>query len=88
MTGVQTCALPISVLGRDISVRLLFESPTVATLAQAIEHAPLEQPGGFAAIPRRIRKVEAEQLLAQVDRLSPAEIDALLHQSEGQSLPA
>jgi len=77
-----------AVLGRDISVRLLFESPTVATLAQAIEHAPLEQPGGFAAIPRRIRKVEAEQLLAQVDRLSPAEIDALLHQSEGQSLPA
>jgi amino acid adenylation domain-containing protein len=88
LLATQVMSRLAAVLGCDLSVRLLFEAPTVAALAETIGRAQQEQPAHSSVIPRRIRRGEAERLLAQLDQLSPAELEELLHQSEGQPLSA
>jgi hypothetical protein len=88
LLATQVMSRLAAVLDCDLSVRLLFEAPTVAALAEAIVRAQRERPAHSGVIQRRIRKGEAERLLAQLDQLSPAELEELLHQSEGQPLSA
>ena len=57
-------------------------------MAEAIEHLPQEASVSSYGIPRRIRKGEARQLLAQLDQLSSAQIDVLLSEAERQPFSA
>jgi hypothetical protein len=66
----------------ELSVRILFEAPTVAALAEAVEQARTKQPEGSEAIPPLTREPQPEDLLACLDQLSPAQIDALLREDE------
>ena len=69
---------------RDIPLRLLFETPTIASLAESIEIARQTGPGILQTPP--ILPVtryggtqgDPEQLLARLDQLSDEEVDALL----------
>lgn len=74
----------------DIPLRCLFDTPTVAGLAQAIAHQQGEtslvtdavaqgQPFAIAALPR-FQPAEIQQLLDQIDHLPESEVDDLLHQ--------
>jgi phthiocerol/phenolphthiocerol synthesis type-I polyketide synthase E len=74
----------------DIPLRCLFDTPTVAGLAQAIAHQQGEnssatdavaqgQPLAIAALPR-FETAEIQQLLDQIDQLPESEVDDLLHQ--------
>jgi len=88
LLATQVIARLSGALGRDLSVRTLFEAPTVAGMAEAIEHLPQEASVSSYGIPRRIRKGEARQLLAQLDQLSSAQIDVLLSEAERQPFSA
>src|SRR5262249_4260119 len=61
----------------NIPLRRLFEEPTVANLARAIEEGQGESTDALIA---RAGHGEAEQLLSGLDRLSDEEIDSLLRQ--------
>ena len=74
----------------DIPLRCLFDTPTVAGLAQAIAHQQGEtslltdtvaqgRPFAIAALPR-FQPAEIQQLLDQIDHLPESEVDDLLHQ--------
>ena len=71
-----------SELETDLTLRMLFENPTVAAMSDAIEelqHLPRHlgaQPG--ARIERSIRPVE-DEIAAQLDQLSEEEIDQLMN---------
>lgn len=66
----------------DIPLRCLFDTPTVAGLAQAIvDYQIANQPAADAitALPR-FKSSEIQQLLDQIDQISESEVDELLHQ--------
>ena len=71
-----------SELETDLTLRMLFENPTVAAMSDAIEelqHLPRQlgaQPG--ARIERSTRPVE-DEIAAQLDQLSEEEIDQLMN---------
>ena len=68
----------------ELSVRLLFETPTIAGLARSIENTQHQNPTACAAIPRRTGS--AEELLGRLEQLTDAELDELLRQTEDKSL--
>ncbi|MEA5452795.1 SDR family NAD(P)-dependent oxidoreductase [Leptolyngbya sp. CCNP1308] len=67
----------------DIPLRCLFDSPTVAGLAQAIariqSESTTDQSLTIAALPR-FEPAEIQRLLDQIDQLPAAQVDDLLHQ--------
>jgi hypothetical protein len=73
-------------LNLELSVRLLFETPTIAGLARSIENAQQENPVRCGAIPRR--SGTAEELLGRLEQLTDAELDELLRQTENKTLSA
>jgi len=68
-------------LKTELSVGLLFEAPTIASLAEAIGRTMQERPVGISSIPRRNLEADPRELLARLDELSDEEIDELLHRS-------
>jgi len=60
-----------------LSLRDFFEQPSVAAIAQAIAHSQGSTPAPPPAI-THIARDEAEQLIARLDQLSDAEVEALL----------
>jgi amino acid adenylation domain-containing protein len=62
----------------ELSVRVLFEAPTVAGLALAVRQNQGECKGSYMSITKRIKGGNAEQLLANLDQLSDKEVDSLL----------
>ena len=62
----------------ELPVRALFESPTIAGIAEAIAQSPRAATAGPSDIARRLRPADAERLLAGLDQLSDAEVEALL----------
>ncbi len=66
----------------DLPVRVIFESPTIARLAEAVAQGQKEQPHSRPVITRRTRPAQAEELLARLDELSDSEVEALLNDAE------
>jgi hypothetical protein len=65
-----------------LPVRVIFESPTIARLAEAVAQGQKEQPHSRPVITRRTRPAQAEELLARLDELSDSEVEALLNDAE------
>jgi acyl transferase domain-containing protein len=89
LLGLQVAARVREVFAVELSLRALFEAPTVAELTAAIEAAAAASSSGAAATPATPEIVagtiepaagaaEAEALLGRLDALSDEEIDALL----------
>jgi phthiocerol/phenolphthiocerol synthesis type-I polyketide synthase E len=77
LLGTQVVSRVRVALGADIPVRVLFEGPTVAELAAAIE-AGAGSGAAVETIQRADRGDEAADLLARIDELSEEEMEALL----------
>jgi phthiocerol/phenolphthiocerol synthesis type-I polyketide synthase E len=77
LLGTQVVSRVRVALGADIPVRVLFEGPTVAELAAAIE-AGAGSGAAQDSIQRADRGDEAADLLARIDELSEEEMEALL----------
>jgi amino acid adenylation domain-containing protein len=86
LSATQVMARLGAALNLELSVRLLFESPTVAGLATAIAKAERQNPNSSGAIPRRTGS--AEELLGRLEQLTDAELDELLRQTEDKTLSA
>ncbi len=59
----------------ELPLRLLFESPTVALLAEALGQRPTAHP---PAAPAAAPRASPEALLAQVDEMTPEQLEQLL----------
>src|SRR5262249_5681835 len=86
LSATQVMARLGAALNLELSVRLLFEAPTIASLAISIEKAQQQNPIASGAIPRRAGS--AEELLGRLEQLTGAELDELLRQTEDKTLSA
>jgi amino acid adenylation domain-containing protein len=81
LLALQVMARIRSQLGVELAVRSLFEGATIAALALEVEKAErLGQKARPSIVPRQARSAsdQPEALLAQLDTLSPAELETLL----------
>ncbi len=62
----------------ELTIRAIFESPTIESLAECVANAPRSNKVGESTITKHISPLEAEQLLNRLDSLSDAEVEKLL----------
>ena len=62
-------------------MRLIFEAPTIATLARAVDEAQLQPAPPMESLLRR-EPSQAEKLLARLDGLSDGEVEEMLLELE------
>ena len=62
----------------ELPLRVIFETPTLADLAGAVEHAQAQALHGATAIPRRERGQKARELQQRLHQLSDGELQDLL----------
>jgi len=84
LSATQVMARLGAALNLELSVRLLFETPTIAGLAGSIEDTQQKNPTLSRAIPRRTGT--AEELLGRLEQLTDSELDELLRQTEDNTL--
>jgi amino acid adenylation domain-containing protein len=65
----------------EIPVRMIFEAPTIAGLARALDNAQLRPAPRMETLSRRVPS-QAEKLLARLDSLSEGEVEELLLELE------
>ena len=70
----------------DIPVQRLFEAPTVAELARSIERDRKELPDGGKLL--TAPSGDLEEVLSLVEKLSDAEVEALLSNAEAEQVGA
>lgn len=83
--ATQVMARLGAALNLELSVRLLFEAPTVATLAKSIEDAQRQSRDHAPIIPRR-GEPAGDEWLTRIEQLTEQEIEQLLRQTEDKSL--
>jgi acyl transferase domain-containing protein len=82
LLGTQVVSRVRTTLQVDVPVRVLFEGPTIADLAMAVESSAAGA-GPMEAIQRADRGDDAADLLARLDELSEEEMEALLGELSG-----
>jgi acyl carrier protein len=85
LAATQVIARLGAALNLELSVRLLFEAPTIATLAKSIENAQRHNREQAAMIPRRGQAL-GDEWLTRLEQLTEQEIEQLLRQTEDESL--
>jgi acyl carrier protein len=84
LSATQVMARLSAALKLELSVRLLFETPTIGGLAASIENTQQHNPTVCTAIPRRTDT--AGELLGRLEQLTDGELDELLRQTEDNTL--
>ena len=87
LLATQVMSRLASALGCDVSVGLIFEFPTIATLAEAITRIQREEPAASGPIPRRQRS-QAKPNPADSDSLTSVNTGELLRASQSHVLSA
>ncbi len=77
LLATQVISRLAAALGLELSVRLLFDFPSVAGLAQAIERAQKQAPAASAIIGRGAAG-QSRELLERLEELTDEEVEALL----------
>jgi amino acid adenylation domain-containing protein len=88
LLAMQLMARMRSEFNAELSLRNIFESPTIAELAAILDRAQAQStPPGTAPVPRarRITAERAKELLGRIDQLSEAEVELLLQQVSAES---
>lgn len=85
LLATQAISRLAAALDLELSVRLLFDAPTVAELAAALSKLQGEQ-GGRRALAKPAAAPNARELLSRLDDLTESEVDELLAQLETKSL--
>jgi amino acid adenylation domain-containing protein len=88
LLATQVMARLGAALNEELSVRLLFEAPTVATLAKTIEDAQRQSPGQPAIIPRRAETCAATEWFSGLGQLTEEELEQLLQQTQDPTFSA
>ena len=84
LLGTQAISRLAAALGIELSVRILFEAPTLRELAVALEQAKAEQAGQKPLPSASWDAQRATEVLGRIDRLSDAEIERLLADLESK----
>jgi acyl carrier protein len=83
LLATKVTARIAKVFAIDVPVRVIFEMPTIAELAQAVEHAQREQPkAAMPTIGRRSREADMQKLLGRLSQLSDAELQNLIQNTK------
>src|SRR5262249_24609456 len=78
LMAMQVISRVARAFGVELPVSVIFERPTIAGLAESIEQKLNQPVTKVTTIRPRTSRQQAEQLLAQLENLSEAEVDALL----------
>lgn len=81
LAATQVIARLGAALNLELSVRLLFEAPTISALAKSIENAQRQRGDQAAIIPRR-GPTSGEEWLTRLEQLTEEEVEQLLRQTE------
>lgn len=83
MLAIQVITRVARTFKQDLPVRVLFDAPTIAGLAQALERG---EPRSTEPV-RNSRRNRIEHALEHLDTLSDAEVEALLRDPELNEFP-
>ncbi len=89
LLATQVMARIADAFGIELSVAVIFEAPTIEQLAQKVarqKSCGIAASRPISARPQTVANANAEELLANLDGLSDAEVDRLLAGTSGQAL--
>jgi aspartate racemase len=86
LLAIQIVSRISKVFQTELPVRDIFETPTIAGLAEKIQRQPSAPIASRNGIGRRTSRAQAAQLLQQMDKLSDAEVETLLRSSEASKV--
>jgi acyl carrier protein len=84
LLATQLISRIMSTFQIDLPVRVVFEAPTIAALARAIDGAQPNKAPRLRAIPKGISQTTARDLLSRVNDLTDIEVEELLRAPELQ----
>jgi amino acid adenylation domain-containing protein len=80
LLGMQMMSRVRKAFQADLSLRNIFEAPTIAELAKLLEQKQNQPAAGSIPKARTISRRQAKELLSRLDELSSAEVESLLEQ--------
>ena len=82
MLATQVISRIASAFQLELPVRVIFEAPTIAALAEAVTQLRQETPVSTPVISRSSQRTRATELLARLEELSEDEVEELLRDPE------